>query len=475
MRSIRLKLVLASFLVVAVPAYLLNRYAIRAFDRFTSKALEEEMIGHAFMVGEQYKAMVLGLGDGGVRGLEQEFSALLRTYGPQVQSRLMLVSPDGGVLFDSQEGNAVGQDVSARREIAKAMSGRYGANWELVADQSLVFYYSALPIKHDGRLVGIAYVTRHTSQITKAIGKMVRNQRLAMLLAVLFAALVSAVMAQTMTRRLRRLSRAATDYARGDAPFAVSVGGRDEIGELGRSVADMASEIERRNEYNRDFVSAVMHELKTPVTAIKGAAEVLQEGAADDPDARAKFLSNIRYEADRLTRIVGELTELTKLDVETLRGQKHEVDYVECVREIVDRLLPTFEGEHADFDLSLPDGKIPVHIVPGRIDQVIANLVDNALRYTPVSGRVELRVVRDGGEVLTSVQDTGPGIPIASQEKVFDKFYTTERRDVPRDFGSGLGLAIAKSIVENHQGRIRVESTPGQGARFTFSLPVAAG
>jgi signal transduction histidine kinase len=134
--------------------------------------------------------------------------------------------------------------------------------------------------------------------------------------------------------------------------------------------------------------------------------------------------------------------------------------------------MPTFEDDHAEFSSSVPDEVITTMIMPGRIEQVIANLLENAFRYTPASGRVELAVAREGNDVLTSVKDTGRGIPVGSTEKVFGRFYTTEPKDIPREYGSGLGLAIAKSIVENHQGRIWVESEPGRGATFIFALPI---
>src|SRR2546430_3515975 len=115
----------------------------------------------------------------------------------------------------------------------------------------------------------------------------------------------------------------------------------------------MAAEVEKRNHYNRDFISTVMHELKMPLTAIKGAAEVLEQGAAENPSARRKFISNIRFEADRMIRMVAEMAELTKLDVEVLRGQKESVDYVQYVREVAERLEPTFEQRHAEFKVTL--------------------------------------------------------------------------------------------------------------------------
>jgi len=463
---------LTAFLIVFLPIWFLSRYAVRAFNTFTSKALEEEMISHAFMFGEQYKTMVLGLGDSRINGMHEEFGALLRLYGPRVESRLRVLSPGGEVLFDSGTEPMVGADLSGRREIAKAMTGRYGARWRVTDDRKYVYYYSALPIRHEDRVVGIAYVVRHTGSITRAIKGIIHDQRIAMIAAVIFGALLSAVLAQTMTRRLRRLTKASIDYAQGHAPLELNIRGNDEIGELGRAVTYMAREIETRNEYNRDFVSTMMHELKAPVTAIKGAAEVLEGGAGDKEDARRKFLGNIRYEADRLTRMVGELSELTKLDVEVLRGQKETVDYCPCVRQILDRLIPMFEEDRARFSASIPDDTFMTMIMPGRIEQVIANLLENAFRYTPTTGTVELVVTGDRDQVLTCVKDTGPGIPPGNTGKVFERFYTTEPKGVPKDYGSGLGLAVAKSIVENHQGRIWAESRPGEGAAFTFSLPI---
>jgi two-component system sensor histidine kinase ChvG len=432
------------------------------------------MVGHGFMFGEQYKTMVLGLGDTpSVEGGEEEFARLLSLYAAEADSRFRLLSPDGEVLFDTAAEPEIGADLSDLKEITKAETREYGARWELTEDRQYVFYYTALPIMHEDELVGIAYVSRHTGEITRAIMGMIRDQRLALASAIVFAALIALVLAQTLTHRLRKLTKSSINYAAGNAPLDVKVRGRDEIGELGRAVTYMAREIEQRNEYNRVFVSTVMHELKTPITAIKGAAEVLEGGAVDKEEARAKFLANIRYEADRLTRMVGELNELTKLDVEMLRGQKEEVDYCDCVRKILERLIPTFEQKRATFTASIPEEKIAAMIMPGRIEQVIANLLENAFRYTPATGTVELKVeLGPDNDVLTSVSDTGPGISGSNIDKVFDRFFTTEPKDTPKEYGSGLGLAIAKSIVENHQGRIRAASTPGEGACFTFGLPI---
>ena len=259
-------------------------------------------------------------------------------------------------------------------------------------------------------------------------------------------------------------------------PLDVRVGGRDEIAELARALNHMAAELQRTNQYNREFISTVMHELKMPITAIKGAAELLEQGAFAKEEARVKFLGNIRFETERLARMVWELNELTKLDTEMPHASKEKTDYGRCVRDIVERFETTLDSPHATIRVVLPAKPVFARILPGRIEQVVGNLLDNAVRYTPASGLIEV-TVEPGADstVVTCVRDTGCGIAPSNLAKVFDRFFTTEPKDRPKDYGSGLGLAIAKSIVEHHQGSIAVESTLGQGATFSFRLPACEG
>jgi signal transduction histidine kinase len=474
MKSIRWKLILITFGLVFVPMYFLNQYTLKSFNKFTSKALEEEMISQALMLGEHYRATMLD-----ERGVERddrrlEFMQALWDYDSKLQSRFQILSAEGVVTFDSDADSLVESDFSERPEIANAIVGeRYKAAWRLDRDLDRLFYFVPLPIKHEGKVIAISYVTHHTGQITKAILTMIHDQHASMIIALLFAALVSAIFSYTITYRLRVLTKSSMAYARGDKSLDIRIKGRDEVAELADAVEYMADEIEKRNEYNKEFLSTVMHELKTPVTAIRGAAEVLEEGGCEKPDIRAKFLSNIIYEANRLNRMVGELSEVTKMDVESLRGHKSKVNYAVYLNEALERLMPTFDQEHAEFSAVVADDIGETMIVPGRIEQVISNLLENAFRFTPPSGKVTLEACKDeNGMLRTCVRDTGPGISDTARQKVFDRFYTTEPKDVPKDYGSGLGLAIAKSIVENHQGRIWVDDSDS-GACLCFVLPSA--
>ena len=335
-----------------------------------------------------------------------------------------------------------------------------------------MYYYVAVPVKRGEQVCGVAYLSRHTGHVTKASIKLSSFQQKTTAGAIMAGVLLATLLAFRLTSRLRTLTVAATAFARGQAPLQVDVRGRDEIAELARAIRQMATELQRTNQYNREFIATIMHELKMPVTAIQGAAELLEQGAVVREEARVKFLGNIRFESERMARMIWELGELTKLDTEIPHAPKEKVPYGACVREIVERFETTLDEAHAAIRVNLHARPVFAKIIPGRIEQVIGNLLDNAVRYTPATGRIEV-TVEPGPDstVVTTVRDTGCGIAPANLGKVFDRFFTTEPRDRPRDYGSGLGLAIAKSIVENHQGAIEVESLPGQGATFRFRLP----
>ena len=473
MKSIRWKIMFLCVAVLLVPVLLLNRYTIRTFDRFASRDLEDHLIDSAFIMGEQYRAMLDA--DGKLDAAQTtRLAATAETFGREIQARIQMLSAAGRVLTDSSSNATVNADLSALPEVKLALSGAYGARSALTADHKYMFYYVAQPVMRQDRVCGVAYLSRDTNNILKTLNQIISFQRVTTAAAVVVGVILAAILASSITRRLRMLRTAAAVFARGDAPLDVRVRGRDEIAELAQAIRLMATEVQRTNRYNREFISTVMHELKMPITAIKGAAELLEQGAFNKEEARVKFLGNIRFEADRLARMVWELNEMTKLDAEIPHAQKEKVEYGKCVRDIMDRLEPTLDAGHAEIHVTLPEKPVFTRIIPGRIEQVIGNLIDNAVRYTPSDGRIEIQVAPGAdGTVITSVRDTGCGIAASNLGKIFDRFFTTEPKDKPKDYGSGLGLAIAKSIVENHQGRIWVESTPGQGATFSFSLPVA--
>ena len=465
--SIRWKILLLCAFIAAMPVFFLMRFTLNTFDQFTRRTLEDTMIDYASVVAEEYRQAA---SDGTTTALADR----LGRYGAEFQCRLRLLDTRGVTLADSDPAAAPGMNLAQRPEVLRALAGRYGS-WSSLRDGGRNMYYDiALPVQISNRVVAVAHVTRHTRSIVSALKSIETRFRITLAAALLLAVFLAALLAHTITRRLRLLTHGAQAFARGDQPLLDPPRGEDEIGRLGLAVAQMAEEIGRKNVYNRDFLAATTHELKSPLTAIRGAVDVLEQGAADQPEPRKKFLGNIRFEADRLIRMVDDLSGLTRLEAEELRGLKEKTDYAACLRDILERLRPTFPEPHAELRVSIPDGAIPALVVSGRIEQVVSNLLENAFRYTPAAGQVDVTVTRGGNrDIITQVRDSGRGIATADLPRVFDRFFTTEPKAQKQRQGTGLGLAIAKGIVENHGGRMWAESELGKGSSFFFSLPSA--
>lgn len=471
MKSIRWKIIALCAAVIVVPLALLNYFVIQTFDEFARRDLEKHMKNSAWIVGENY---LLTLDASDPAAARAHLATLATNYSAMIGSRIELLDASGIVLLDTatNETSSVGQNYAERREVTRALGGNYGARFAMTDDRQLMFYFVAQPVARGNEVVGVVYVSRHTNNIIKIIKQMVAANRVATALTLLVGLILAWLLATYITKRLRKLTADTAAFARGDALPDFTVTGRDEVAELARSISSMATEIQRTNRYNREFISTVSHELKMPITAIKGAAELLEAGAFEKPEARTKFIGNIRFEADRLAQMAGELNELTRIDTETARTPKERVDLGKCVQEIVARLVPALE-DGPQISVTVPDKPLFARIVPNSIAQVIGNLLDNAQRYTPANGRIEVIVAASGREATVTVRDNGSGIDPANLEKIFDRFFTTEPKDKRKDYGRGLGLAIARSIIESHGGKISVTSKPNEGAAFTFTLPLA--
>jgi PAS domain S-box-containing protein len=219
------------------------------------------------------------------------------------------------------------------------------------------------------------------------------------------------------------------------------------------------------------FVSVVSHELKTPVAIIKGYAETLQRPKARrNPQLVGELLGEIVEEADRLSSLVDDLLDASRLEAGGLSFQDVEaVDLEEIAERVVERY--TLQTKRHSLHLDFPDDLPTIDGDPKRLEQVLDNLVSNALKYSPKGGEVTIRGWEDDAEVHLSVTDEGVGIPLDEQERIFERFYRVEAPDSRGVSGTGLGLYLARAIVRAHGGRIWVESTPGQGATFHVALP----
>ena len=221
----------------------------------------------------------------------------------------------------------------------------------------------------------------------------------------------------------------------------------------------------------REFVSNVSHELRTPLSSIKAMAETLEDGGLNDPSINADFVQRIHIEADRMTTLVNDLLELTSLQSGQADMKAQQVDIASVIREEGSRYVQVAEGLGIEARVSLPENLPKVVAQEDRMRQVVRNLLDNALKFTPENGRIDISASTNHDVVEVRVSDNGLGIPPESLPHIFERFYKVERSR--RNEGSGLGLAIVKNIVQAYGGEVSVESHEGEGSTFSFTLSVA--
>jgi len=247
---------------------------------------------------------------------------------------------------------------------------------------------------------------------------------------------------------------------------------RNSAGEVTGAVAVLrdVTELRQTERLRRELTANVSHELRTPLTSIKGFAETLLDGAMKDEETCRRFLSIINGETDRLVNLVDDLLDLSLLESKRVTLDLKPVDLGDLVAHTVDKLRPLAQTSHLTLVQSAPSGLV-VFADANRLEQVLTNLVDNALKYTPAGGRIEVQAAAVNGEVEVAVFDTGNGIRPEDLPHVFERFYRADRSRTRGSGGTGLGLAIAKHIVEAHGGRISVSSRVDEGTTFKFSIP----
>ncbi|MEW6285071.1 MAG: ATP-binding protein [Chloroflexota bacterium] len=291
-----------------------------------------------------------------------------------------------------------------------------------------------------------------------------------------YGALIGAVIAlflgvflsRTITRPIRELTRATHAISQGDLSQQVPVRTNDELGELARAFNKMSAELSRSVNARKQMTADIAHELRTPLSLILGHAEAVHDGVL--PPTRENF-EIIREEAARLEHLVEDLRTLSLADAGELSILPQPIEPDRLLREVTSLFQYQAQKKNISLQLDIAPHLPTLEVDPGRMTQVITNILDNALRHTPEGGRILLSAKPAGERVELAIQDSGPGLPKEEAERIFERFYRADASRRRDEGGSGLGLAIAKSIVQAHGGQIWAESEPGKGLKIVISLP----
>lgn len=288
------------------------------------------------------------------------------------------------------------------------------------------------------------------------------------LIAAAVALVIGLILTRQITRPLRILISGARHLTKGELSYRVKVKSRDEIGELADSFNIMASSLEKGEKFRRQLTADIAHELRTPLTVIEGTVDGIIDGVFQP---NAEHLCSIKEQTALLTHLISDLRDISLAESGQLKLNLSLTDMVELVRRLVSNY--TINAQEKNVGINLEEGlQIPdIKVDTVRMEQVISNLLTNAIRHTPSGGSITVSVRRDDEKLVISVADTGEGIDSEDLPYIFERFYRSGRSRSRKEGGTGLGLAIVKQMVEAHGGKVWAESESGIGSKFNILLP----
>ena len=476
MRLTRLTLVVIA-LIIGAGFYLLVRKQLDEVEPQTFQATEETLVDFAHLLAEMVEAEMDNGGLDANRLRDAFTSARARRFEARIYNHLKtrvgvhvyVTDAQGIVLFDSDNGWREGMDLSNYRDVARTLRGVYGARStrEVEDDDSSSVFYVAAPIGDPEKPDGVLTVYKPQSDVMP----IVHRRRLEVWWGTgLIGGGILFLVITIFIWQYRPISRL-TDYARaieqGARPALPKLGAGREVNTLAHALESMRESLEGRR-YVESYVQTLTHEMKSPLAAIHGAAELLDESMpAED---RRRFIANILSESKRAERVLNRLLELSAVEGRAHLESRRGLDFREIVQRAVDQAAPTAELADVTLDTDFPEKPVMLFGDAFVLRAAVTNLLENAIDFSPRKGTVTVRLADGEDGIHLSILDEGPGIPDYARERVFDRFFSVRNPDSGRK-GSGLGLTLVREAAELHHGTIELERRETGGTHARLTLP----
>lgn len=474
--GIRARLILIFTCLAGFGFYYLTNWIVEDLRPQYARAVEDVLVDSANVLAE-----ILGAqSKDGRFDLEKFRESFTRVYERQFEARIFertktsvdvrvyVTDKFGRVLFDSS-GQDEGLDYSAWQDVARTLRGEYGARTSHDArfHPTDSVMHVAAPIFEADKIVGVVAIAKPTTGINAFLSAARPEIQIAGIVAGLSVIILGLVTSLWVTAPIHKLSayaKSVRDGRRADLPAL----GSGEMAELGKSFAEMTEALAGKN-YVENYVQALTHELKSPIAAIQGAAELLNENMAEAD--RRRFAENIRAETGRMKTLVDRMLELSALE-----GRKHPLEAeVVLVGEIVQRLIQRIETELKLRKITVVNDVPDTAVIVGEaflIEQALLNVLQNAVDFSGGGDVIRISSRSEFGKIEIIIEDEGTGVPEYAIDRLFEKFYSLPRPETGLK-STGLGLSFVKEIMERHGGTVRVKNRANKGAVVTLSLPAA--
>lgn len=476
MRLTRITLLLITF-VIALGFFQLARYLMDDVQPQVLQATEEVMVDAAHVFSEMVEhEMKNGRQDTGrlreifTDARKRQFKAqIFELRKERMGLNIYITDTKGMVIFDSEDGRREGQDYSVMNDVHLTLAGKYGArsSREKESDSTSSVMYVGAPIGPGDKPVGVLTVFKKQADALPMIAER-RNVILRSIISIGFGIiLLIAAFFWWVYQPLGMLTDYARSVEKGQRPPKPRLGAGREVNTLYHAVETMREALEGRR-YAERYTRTLTHEMKSPLAAIRGAAELLQEDMP--PKNRDRFLENIRAETSRAERLISRLLELSTVESKSHLDAVESLDFCDVVRKALLQAEPIGEISRVVLVAHLPDRPMPVLGDDFVLRAAVTNLLENAIDFSTAGSSVIIDLNAEADMVVLTIDDCGPGVPDYALDKVFDRFYSLRHHQSGRK-GTGLGLNLVKEAAELHHGSITLQNRPEGGARATLKLP----
>ncbi len=478
MRFTRVTLFFITF-IIALGFYQLARHFLAETEPQTFQATEEMMVDTAHLLAEIAAPHLAP----DARGLPELRSAFDRAHARSFDSKIFdhlkhnvgihayITDSKGIVIFDSDNGRRLGLDYLSKRDVSLTLAGRYGARStrDNPDDSTTSVLYVAAPIGPPSQPTGVLTVYKPQLDVMPLVRE---RKRIIYTACGLIGSGILFLIAAVFLWLFRPIGRI-TDYAlaieRGERPSKPRIGIGREVNTLAHALDTMRDSLENRK-YVERYVQTLTHEMKSPLAAIRGAAELLDENMP--PETRARFLANIRAETARSERLINRLLELSAIESRTRLDDTALLDFRDIVARAIDQARPLAEIAGVPVTLRSHASPLTVHGDPFILRAAVTNLLENAIDFSPRGSSVEIHLTSSRDHLELTIRDHGEGIPDYARDKVFERFYSLRHPGSGRK-GTGLGLTLVREAAELHSATTTLTPAPGGGTLATWSQPLA--
>ncbi len=398
--------------------------------------------------------------------------ALKDDYTPEMINHILSMEKGGTshVLITDKDRKILGSSVIPDAAMKNALHHKRNGPANYIIDQHWRTDKYIIAVSNIGGDKGFIYMYYPSNNLRETVSILKILILITSLGTVFLAFGLIGILSRKITHPLLTMKDATNSMARGEYKQVIPAAGNDEMAQLAHSIQQLGERLQHYEETRNEFLSAVSHELRTPLTYIKGYSDVLSKGIIKSADEQAEYLSIINRETNRISYLINDLFEMSKLQGGRFQLNKEIANINNSVKKAAGSLLPMAEKKGIRIKVQISEEIPDTSIDQIRLEQAVYNLIENAIKYTD-EGEVSIRTYHHHQNVVIEIADTGIGIPAREIPKIWDRFYRVEKSRARKTGGTGLGLYIVKQLIEAHHGEIKVKSVDGSGSTFSIYLP----